>query len=125
METARHRICIDHVILIGQGQEFDLHLPLQCSSEFATTEKLNSTAFVSVRMVIVQNAVSLGKRHDNQILKCKFYIVRSLAVIAQASSARGQGVRIYVSVFVVSVLLCLPRVGGRANLAGRACASLT
>ena len=36
METARHHICIYHVILFGLGQEFDLHLPLQCNSEFPT-----------------------------------------------------------------------------------------
>ena len=40
METARHHICIYHVILIGLGQEFNLHLhlPLQCNSELATRE---------------------------------------------------------------------------------------
>ena len=38
METARHHICIYHVILIGLGQELNLHLPLQCLSEFATRE---------------------------------------------------------------------------------------
>ena len=38
METARHCICIYHAILIGQGQELNMHLPLQCHSEFATTE---------------------------------------------------------------------------------------
>ena len=36
METARHHICIDHVTLIGLGQELHLHLPLQCQSEFAS-----------------------------------------------------------------------------------------
>ena len=38
METARHHICIYHVILMGLGQELNLHLPLQCSSEFPTSE---------------------------------------------------------------------------------------
>ena len=50
METARHHICICHVILIGLGQEFNLRLPLQCNSEFLTTEKLDSSAIISVRM---------------------------------------------------------------------------
>ena len=39
MESARHHICIYHVILIGLGQELHLHLPLQCNSEFLTSEK--------------------------------------------------------------------------------------
>ena len=34
METARHQICIYHEILFGLGQEFNLHLPLQCKCEF-------------------------------------------------------------------------------------------
>ena len=38
METARHHICICHVILIGLGQELNLHLPLQCNCEFPTRE---------------------------------------------------------------------------------------
>ena len=29
METARHHICIYHVIPVGLGQELNLHLPLQ------------------------------------------------------------------------------------------------
>ena len=29
METAKRHICIYHVILIGLGQELNLHLPLQ------------------------------------------------------------------------------------------------
>ena len=37
METARHHIRIYHVILIGLGQELNLHLLLQCNS----WEKLN------------------------------------------------------------------------------------
>ena len=40
METPRHHICIYHVILISLGQELHLHLPLQCTSEFATRENL-------------------------------------------------------------------------------------
>ena len=36
METACHHICICHVILMGLGQELNLHLPLQCNSEFPT-----------------------------------------------------------------------------------------
>ena len=31
METARHHICIYHVILVGLGQELHLHLRLQCT----------------------------------------------------------------------------------------------
>ena len=38
METARHRICISHVIVVGLGQELNPHLPLQCNSEFPTRE---------------------------------------------------------------------------------------
>ena len=34
METARHHICIFHAILIRLGQQLNLHLPLQCNSEF-------------------------------------------------------------------------------------------
>ena len=44
METARHHICIYHVILFGLGQELKLHPPLQCNSEF-------TTAIIGVRMV--------------------------------------------------------------------------
>ena len=51
METAGHHICIYHVTLIGLAQEFNLHLPLQCKSEFPTREKLNSSAIICVRMV--------------------------------------------------------------------------
>ena len=43
METTGHHICIYHVILTGLGQEFNLHLPLQCNSEFPTRE--NSEAW--------------------------------------------------------------------------------
>ena len=38
METARHHICIYHLILICLGQELNLHLPLQCNSQFSTRE---------------------------------------------------------------------------------------
>ena len=52
METGRHHICIYHVILIGLGQEFNQHLPLQCNSEFAPRRKSNSSAIVCVRGVL-------------------------------------------------------------------------
>ena len=44
---------IYHVILIGLGQESDLHLPLQCISEFVAREKSNSSVIMCVRMVIL------------------------------------------------------------------------
>ena len=38
MEAARHHICIYHVTLIGREQDLNMHLPLQCNSEFSTRE---------------------------------------------------------------------------------------
>ena len=43
METTRHRICIYHVILIGLGQEFNLHLLLQFNSEPPTRKNYTLT----------------------------------------------------------------------------------
>ena len=55
METARHPICICHVIRIGLEQEFNQHLPLQRNSEFATRE--NKTRLPSLLSVMVQRVV--------------------------------------------------------------------
>ena len=65
METARHHICIYHVILIGLGQELNLHLPLQWNSEFPTREKLSSSAIICITMVdSFMSDTSEEKRHD-------------------------------------------------------------
>ena len=47
METARHHVCIYHVILIGLEPELNLHLPLQSNSEFPTREIKCLLSFVS------------------------------------------------------------------------------
>ena len=62
METARHHICIYHVILIGLGQSLNLHLPLQCNSEFATREDTKAVYrnFLGVLGVIIPIAAILS-----------------------------------------------------------------
>ena len=68
-ETTRHHICICHVVLIGLGQELDLHLPLQCNSEFATREKSNSSAITRQVATRLLQERPLQFQHGNVCVK--------------------------------------------------------